>query len=112
MEKLGVVGERGVGHIVVDADGEVILGHRLGEVVEDRLDHGGSEFLGGEAVAAADEAGHGGDFAGGEAFGQRGQDLLVERLAEGAGLLGAVEHGDGAHVAGSAARKCSTEKGR
>ncbi len=35
-----------------------------------------------------------GSFAGGEAFGQGGDDVLVERLADGAGLFGAVEHGD------------------
>ena len=51
-------------------------------------------------------------FSGGEALGQGGQNVQIERLAEGAGLLGAVEHGDARTVAGSAATKCSTEKGR
>ena len=42
--------------VVVDADGEVILGEVLLQLVEDAFDHGGREFFGGEAVAAADDA--------------------------------------------------------
>ena len=89
-----------MGDIVVDSDGEVIVRRRLGKIVKDGLDHGRGEFLGGQSVAAADNAGHGGDFTGGEAFGQGGQNLLVERFAERAGFLGAVQHGDGAHGGG------------
>ena len=35
-----------VGHIVVDADGEMVLGPGLRQFVEDGLDHGRREFLG------------------------------------------------------------------
>ena len=41
-----VHGKRGVGHVVIDAYREVILGRRLLQVVEHRLDHGGRELLG------------------------------------------------------------------
>ena len=51
-----IVVEAGVGDVVVDADGEVILGLRLLSFVEDGLDHRRREFLGGQAVAAADDA--------------------------------------------------------
>ena len=65
------------------------LGWALSELVEDALDHGGGEFLGREPVASADHLlrdAH---------FGERGDDVAVERLAGGAGFLGAVEDGDG-----------------
>ena len=94
--ELGVKGKRVVGHIVVNTDGEVVVGHGFGEIVEDGLDHRGGELLGGETVAATDEARHGGDFAGGEALGNGSQNLLIKRLSDGAGLLGAIKHGDGA----------------
>ncbi len=79
----------GVGHVVVDADGEVVL-LLARQVVVNGLYHGGVEFLGAQTVAAADD----GDvvFAG---FAQRGADVLIQRLAQGAGFLRAVEHGDG-----------------
>ena len=44
---------------------------------------------------------------------QGGDHVQVERLADAARLLGAVEHGDAsAPSAGKAATKCSTENGR
>ena len=64
------------------------FGVGLSELVVDALHHGGGEFLGGEAVAAADHLlaiAH---------LGEGGDDVAVERLAGGAGLLGAVEDGD------------------
>ncbi len=49
-----VYGEGGVGDIVVDAYSEVILGLRLGEFIEDRLRHRGSEFFGRQTITPAD----------------------------------------------------------
>ena len=82
-------GQGGAGHVVVDADDEVALGRGRGHVVVDRLGHAGAEFLGPEAVAAAHELGNRA-----AAFDERRAHVLVERIAEAAGLLGAVEHGD------------------
>ena len=90
-----IVVEAGVAYVVVDADGEVILGGGLCELVEDALDHGGRELLGGEAVAAADDLGHGSEGQRGGVLGQDGKDVLIERLAGCAGLLAAIERGDG-----------------
>ena len=71
-------------HVVVDADGEVVL-LLARHVVEHGLDLRGRGILGRQTVAAAEQlqlqAG----------FGQGGADVLIQRLAEGAGLLGAVE---------------------
>ena len=92
--EFGVVVQAGVGDVVVDADGEVVLGRRLQQFVEDALHHGRGEFLGGQAVAAADH------LLADAHFGQRGDDVAVERLAGGARLLGAVEDGDGFHGGG------------
>ncbi len=50
-----VVLQAGVGDVVVDADGEVVLGRRLRQLVEHRLDHGRGELLAGKAVAPADD---------------------------------------------------------
>ena len=81
--------ERLEGHVIDDADGEAVLGFAELEVVEHGDDLGRAGILGGEAVAAADEQRG--------AVAQVGQDALhveVERFAQGAGFLGAVEHGD------------------
>ena len=81
--------QAGAGHVVVDAHGEVVL-HFAGQVVIHSLDHGGVELLGAQAVTAAHDldvraAG----------FHQRGAHIGVQRLAQRAGLLGAVQNGDG-----------------
>ena len=81
----GAHGDGGVGDVVVDADGEAV-GRRAVEVIVDGLDHGRREFLGREAVAAADHL----EPAPGEGHG----DVEEERLADGAGLLGPVEDRD------------------
>ena len=52
---VGIVVQAGVGDVVLDADGEVVLGVGLEQFVVDALDHGGGEFLGGEPVASADD---------------------------------------------------------
>ena len=82
--------QAGLGHVVVDADGEVVLGGLLGDVVEHGLDHGGVELLGAQAVAAAD---HGDVLL--ARFDQRGAHVLVQGLAQGAGFLGPVQNRDG-----------------
>ncbi|KAF5044330.1 hypothetical protein DSECCO2_492900 [anaerobic digester metagenome] len=80
--------EGGVGHIVVDADIEMMLGLGDQHIVINGLDHGRGELLGAQTVTAGDDLGH---FA---AFHVGGADVLVERITLGAGFLGAVEHGD------------------
>ena len=48
-----------VGHVVVDAHREVVLGLGGGQVVEHRLDHRRRELLRGQPVAAAEDLRHG-----------------------------------------------------
>ena len=108
----GVNVEAGVGDIVRDAHGEAVFRLVLGQLGEDRLDHRRREFLGGKAVAPADYFRHRGEVAGGDALRQRGEDILVERLAVGARLLRAVEHGNRADGFGSTSKKYFAAKGR
>jgi len=82
-----------VGQIVVDANGEVVLA-LAGHVVEHGLHLRGGGVLGAESVAAAQYP-HAS-----VALGDDGADILVKRLAHGAGLLGAVEHRDGLNSLG------------
>ena len=81
--------EAGVGHIVLDADGEAVEAIVL-EVLVDREDHGGREVLAGEAVAAADD--------GDGRVVDSDLNIHVEGFADGAGLLGAVEDRDALHA--------------
>ena len=81
--------QRGVGHVVGDAHGEVVLRLVLGQVVVHSLDHGGVELLGAQAVAAADHLD-----VGAARLKQRGAHVQIQGLAQGAGLLGAVQNGD------------------
>jgi len=100
---LGIDGEVPVevqahaGHVVVHADGELVLGARLLKLVVDRHDHGRGELGRTEAVAAADDGGPAleGALAGAHGLADGGADVLVEGLADGSGLLGPVEDGDG-----------------
>ncbi len=94
-EERGVQIQAGVGDVVGDAHGEPVFGLVLFELVEDRLDHGRGEFLRRQAVAPADDLGQGGEGAVGGRLREARQHVLVERLAVGAGFLGAVEHADG-----------------
>ncbi len=80
--------QRQVRYVVVDADGEV-RGAFAVEVLVDGVDHGRSELLAGQAVAAADDHD--------VLAGQSGLDVGVERFAEGAGLFQAVENGNFLH---------------
>ena len=88
-------GQAGLGHVVFDADDEVVLGLALFHV----LVHGhhvvGAELLGAQAVAPGDERGQPGG-----ALDEGGAHVLVQRVAKCARLLGAVEHGDLLHGLG------------
>ena len=93
-----VVREADAAHVVVDADREAgarPLGAQLGE---DAGDHRRGQLLGGEPVAAADDAGHGLAGAGGERLREPAQHVEEERFAEGARFLGAIQHGDAARA--------------
>ena len=80
-------GQGAEGDVVVDADGEVVL--LLAEhVVEHGLHLRGGDVLGGQTVAAAEDLGVA------VRLGKGGADVQIERLADGAGLLGAVEDAD------------------
>ena len=87
-----------VGDVVLNAHGEVVLGRSNQHVVEHGLGHGGGEFLGAEAVAAGEELGEHADLI--AVFHKGGADVFVQRFTEGAGFLGAVEHGHGLHGGG------------
>ncbi|MPM40206.1 hypothetical protein SDC9_86846 [bioreactor metagenome] len=78
--------QRGEGHVVHNADGEVVLGRFACQVVVhgDNLPRGG--ILGGQAIPAAHHL-HAGTVAVQNAF-----HVLIERLAHAAGLLGPVQH--------------------
>ena len=93
----GVVGEDvASGDVVLDADGEVVDRLGGGHVVVDGLAHLRGEVLRADAVAAAeDERVLEGDDAFLLGLADRGGDVEVERVAEGAGFLDAVEDGDG-----------------
>ena len=80
--------KREVRDVVDDADGELVLGLILLELIVNSEDGCGGRVLGAETVAAADDGSlHAG-------VGKCGDNVHVEGLAEGAGLLGAVENGD------------------
>ena len=78
--------ERVVRHVVVDADGEVVLLFAL-HVVEDRFDLRRGGILGTQAVTAGEQS------QAAACFIQRGAHIFKKRLAQRAGLLSAVEHG-------------------
>ena len=71
----------------------------LGQVVEHRLGHPRRELVGAEAVAATDDGrvAREAEQPLGHRFAKGGTHVVIERLAQGAGLLGAVEHRDLLH---------------
>ena len=81
-------GQGQMGYIVVDADGEMISLFAR-HIIKHGLNVRRNGILGAEAVASAEDL-HGGK----AALAQGGADVLIQRLARSAGLLGAVEHGD------------------
>ena len=87
-------GQGQMGHIVHDADGEVVLRLIQQQIVEYGLDLGGGGVLAAETVASGID---GGTVA---LVDIGGADVLVQRLADGADLLDAVEDGDLLHRLG------------
>ncbi|KAF5042642.1 hypothetical protein DSECCO2_510530 [anaerobic digester metagenome] len=71
-------------HVVHNANGKVILWGILFQVLVHRQDLAGGGVLGAEAIATAY------DLHGNALFLVNGADILIQRLAGGAGLLGAV----------------------
>ena len=84
--------KRGVGDVVVDAHGEVVLGLKGHHVVVHGLGHAGGEVLGAQAVAAAHQ---GGSFA---LFEEGSADVLIQGVAKSAAFFRAVKHGDAGHA--------------
>ena len=85
---LGVV-ERGVGHVIVDADGEVVLRGVFFQVVINGNELARGGVLGGQAVAAADDR----DVVSAGLI-EGGNNIEVYRLADRTGLLAAVQNGN------------------
>ena len=67
---------------------------RLLQFVEYRLGHRRAEILRRQPVTAADDPGHCRALAARHGLRERFDDVEIERLARGAGLLGSVEDGD------------------
>ncbi|CAN3974044.1 1-deoxy-D-xylulose-5-phosphate synthase, partial [Dysosmobacter welbionis] len=85
----GLLLQAQVGHIVHDADGELALHGILLQLVIHGEDGGGRGVLAAQAVTAADHLD-----VGPAGVGQSSDHVHVQGLALGAGLLGAVQHGD------------------
>jgi len=81
--------QRGMGHIVHNADGEDALGRGLLKLLIHGEDAAGRGVLAAQSVAAADD----GDVVL-PGVGQGGDHVHIQGLALRAGLLGAVQHGD------------------
>ena len=80
-------------HVIVDSHREVIFGILPLELVEDRFHHRGSEFLRRQTVSPADDFWPSAlDCPRRPRLGERRHDVEVQRLADAAGLLGAIEH--------------------
>ncbi len=88
--------QRQVRHVVDDADGEVVLGLVLRDVVEDALDHRGRELLRRQPVAAGDQARRHGERRDAlrVRFGERRRDVEIERVARRARLLRPIQDGE------------------
>ena len=85
--------QAGVRDVVDDAHREVVARRRRAELVEDALRHRGGELLRRQSVATAHDARHRA-----LRLGEGRHHVLVERLAERARLLGAIEHRDRARA--------------
>jgi len=88
--------EGGMGDIVDDTTNEVVLGFGGDEVIEDRQHHSRVELLGTQSVATGIDARHGGQRTGivGERLHEGGLDILIHRIADGAGFFGSIQNGD------------------
>ena len=96
----------GVGHVVDDADGEVVLGLSLLQVVIDSDELAGGGVLGGQAVTASHHA----DVTASGLI-QGGDHVQIHGLAHGAGLLGAVQNGDALASGGDSGGKVLHREG-
>ena len=92
----GVVGEARAGDVVVDPDREPSPRPFSTELREHARRPSRGELLRGQSVAAADDPRHHRALAVRVSLAQRAQHVEEQRLAEGAGLLGPVEHRDAA----------------
>ena len=77
------------GHVVHDAHSEVVLGLVLSQVLIHSKDALGRGVLGAQAVAAAHD-----HLIGDAGASQSGNDIQVQGIAQGSGLLGAVQNSD------------------
>jgi len=93
----GVVGKAGVGKVIVNAHGKVVLGFGLGKFFKYRLDHGGRKFLGGKTIPTTNDNRHG--FEGGsscsQTFRKRGDYIHVQGFTCRTGFLAAIENSNG-----------------
>ena len=83
-------GQREVGQIVFDADGELFLGFFGGQVVKHGFDVRRRKVFGADSVAAADDERGRGEFGFGFGRQERGANVLEQGFAQGAGFFGAV----------------------
>ena len=93
-----IVIQAGVRDVVANADGEMILRLRLLQFIEDGLDHRRCKFLGREPVTPANDPRHGPRTVCGLALHKGGNNVLIQRYANAARLLGAVEDGDATEI--------------
>ena len=78
-----------MGDVVHNAHGKMIFWGNGRHIIVNRLDHCRSELFGRKTVSAAHNLGA---FA---VFHEGGAHILVQGFADGTGLLGSVQHGDG-----------------
>ena len=89
--------QTGVGHIIVDAHGEVIFWLIFKELLKDRFHHRRGKLFGGEAIAAADHLRQRGNLAQRKGLGQGGDHILIERFTGCAYLFGTIQYCNGFH---------------
>ena len=111
MSNCGIHRQRQVGDVVDDAHGEAAARLLVRKLVEHRAHHGGRELLGRQAVAPAHDARARPLRAFVLGAAQRGDHVQVERVADRARLLGAVEDGDRAGGLGQRLKKILHREG-
>ncbi len=89
--------DAGKGHIVLDADGEMILGICSCEVVKHAFSHGGGKLVRAKSIPATDNLWPclEGRLAGAHGLTNSGAYVFVKRLADCAGLFRSVQNRDG-----------------
>jgi hypothetical protein len=96
--EIGVVGQARAADVVGDAQGEPAPRRVECELGEHARRHARRELLGRQPVPPADDPGDAVSLTARAGLGQGGEDVEVERLPVGAGLLGAVEDRHRAHA--------------